>query len=159
TPRTRCNSVSGSGGISSMKRTLLSITQISASRTSAIWLVVRAMMPAKIDTCCAISTVAKATPKMMPKDLLRSPVSILSAIQFMARLLVLRGVLRGRECRLLAQRAQRDRGDMFRDHPRIQLLEHLLADQQRSDGAVAPVKVALADDAEREQDPLRLGRV
>jgi hypothetical protein len=66
-----------------MNRTLESMTQMSASLTSTIWLPVRAMMPAKIDICCDISSVAKVTPKMMPRYLLRSPVSIFSATQFM----------------------------------------------------------------------------
>ena len=46
-----------------------SITQMSASRTSGIWLAVRRMMPMKIDTCCDISSVANATPKIRPKYL------------------------------------------------------------------------------------------
>src|SRR5262245_25730905 len=36
----------------------------------------------KIDTCCDISSVANVTPKTSPKYLLRSPVNIRSAIQF-----------------------------------------------------------------------------
>src|SRR5262245_13089706 len=40
-------------------------------------------MPMKIDTCWVISKVAKVTPKISPRYLLRSPVSIRSAIQFM----------------------------------------------------------------------------
>src|SRR5262249_11970458 len=40
-------------------------------------------MPMKIDTCCVIKSVAKVTPKMSPRYLLRSPVSIRSAIQVM----------------------------------------------------------------------------
>src|SRR5262245_35584264 len=36
----------------------------------------------KIDTCCDISSVANVPPKTSPKYLLRSPVSIRSAIQF-----------------------------------------------------------------------------
>src|SRR5262245_31948926 len=38
----------------------------------------------KIDTCCDISSVANVTPKTSPKYLLRSPVNILSAIQFIS---------------------------------------------------------------------------
>src|SRR5262245_64332765 len=36
-----------------------------------------------IDTCCVMSRVANVTPKISPRYLLRSPVSIRSAIQFM----------------------------------------------------------------------------
>src|SRR5262249_31804785 len=61
------------------------MTQMSASRTSRIWLPVRVRMPMKIDTCCDIKRVAKLTPKIRPRYLLRSPVSIRSAIQFMER--------------------------------------------------------------------------
>src|SRR2546430_413849 len=60
------------------------MTQMSASRTSRIWLPVRVRMPMKIDTCWVISSVAKVTPKTRPKYLLRSPVSMRSAIQLMA---------------------------------------------------------------------------
>src|SRR5262245_10333733 len=57
------------------------MTQMSASRTSRIGFPVRVRMPMKIDTCCVIRSVANVTPKMSPRNLLRSPVSILSAIQ------------------------------------------------------------------------------
>src|SRR5262249_42307845 len=57
------------------------MTQMSASRTSRIGFPVRFRMPMKIDTCCVIRSVANVTPKMSPRNLLRSPVSILSAIQ------------------------------------------------------------------------------
>ena len=60
------------------------MTQMSQSEMSRIWLVVRAKMPTKIDTCWAISTVANITPKTMPRYLARSPVSILNAIQVTA---------------------------------------------------------------------------
>ena len=43
------------------------------------------MIPAKMEICWVISTVAKLTPKIRPRYLLRSPVSILRAIQFMVR--------------------------------------------------------------------------
>src|SRR5439155_1980997 len=60
------------------------MTQMSASRTSRIWLAVRRMMPAKMDTCWDMSRVAKPTPKISPRYLLRSPVSMRSATQFIA---------------------------------------------------------------------------
>src|SRR5882672_3237023 len=41
-------------------------------------------MPMKIDTCCVMSSVANVTPKISPRYLLRSPVSIRSAIQVMS---------------------------------------------------------------------------
>src|SRR5262249_13419614 len=62
------------------------MTQTSASRTSRIWLPVRVRMPMKIDTCCVMSSVANVTPKMSPKYLLRSPVSIRRASQFITRI-------------------------------------------------------------------------
>jgi hypothetical protein len=51
---------------------------------SRIWLVVRSMMPQKMAACSAISTQAKVMPIMIAQYLLRSPVSILSAIQYMS---------------------------------------------------------------------------
>ena len=36
----------------------------------------------KIETCCVINSVANVTPKISPRNLLRSPVSIRNAIQF-----------------------------------------------------------------------------
>src|SRR5262249_52430098 len=65
------------------------MTQISASRTSRIGFPVRVRMPMKIDTCCVIRSVANVTPKMSPRNLLRSPVSIRSAIQLIPALLSL----------------------------------------------------------------------
>src|SRR5262245_48599741 len=41
------------------------------------------MIPKKIEVCCAINSEANATPKMIPKYLFRSPVSIFKAVQFM----------------------------------------------------------------------------
>src|SRR5215475_11402469 len=60
------------------------MTQTSESRTSRIWFPVRVRMPMKIDTCWVMSSVAKVTPKTRPRYLLRSPVSMRSAIQVMA---------------------------------------------------------------------------
>ena len=48
-----------------------------------IWLAVRLMIPAKIEICCDINTVANAIPNTMPRYLVRSPISIFSATQFM----------------------------------------------------------------------------
>src|SRR5262245_43496240 len=62
------------------------MTQMSASRTSRMGFPVRVRMPMKIDTCCVIRSVANVTPKMSPRNLLRSPVSIRSAIQLMPAL-------------------------------------------------------------------------
>ena len=42
-------------------------------------------MPMKTETCCDIRNVAKLMPKMSPKYLVRSPVSILIASQFIVR--------------------------------------------------------------------------
>src|SRR5437899_931731 len=62
----------------------------------------------KIDACCAMSSAAKATPAMMPRYLARSPVSIFSAIQFMA---LNRPELTKYGCRLQHQHsAQTDEG-------------------------------------------------
>jgi hypothetical protein len=55
------------------------MTQMSASRASRIWLAVRNISPAKIETWFDISIVEKAMPKMSPMYLARSPNSILSA--------------------------------------------------------------------------------
>src|SRR5437868_2265391 len=63
-----------------------SMTQRSAPSTSRICDTVFHIKPQKIDACWAISSAAKVTPKTMPKNLARSPVSILSAIQLMRRL-------------------------------------------------------------------------
>ena len=37
-----------------------------------------------MDACCAINSAAKVTPETMPRNFARSPMSIFSAIQFMA---------------------------------------------------------------------------
>jgi len=58
------------------------MTQISASRTSWIWLVVRHMMLPKIEAWWAISIEATLMAKINPTYLLRSPVSILTATKF-----------------------------------------------------------------------------
>jgi hypothetical protein len=71
-----------SGSISSTKRSRRSMTQISASRTSWIWLVVRFMSPAKIEAWCAISIDAKLMVKTSPRYLDRSPVSMRIATKF-----------------------------------------------------------------------------
>src|SRR6516164_8830896 len=62
--------------------------QMSASWTSLIWLAVRSMIPRKMETCCVIKSVAKVTPKISPRYLERSPVSIFSAIPYMGALRV-----------------------------------------------------------------------
>jgi hypothetical protein len=41
------------------------------------------MIPQKIDICCAIKSDANATPKIIPKNFVRSPVNIRNAIQDM----------------------------------------------------------------------------
>ena len=64
------------------------MTQISASRTSWIWLVVRHMMLPKIEAWWAISIEATLMAKINPTYLLRSPVSIFTATKFMRLLLV-----------------------------------------------------------------------
>src|SRR5262245_30369014 len=48
---------------------------------SRTWLVVSSIRPQKIEACWAMSTVAKATPKMMARYLPRLPVSIRKATQ------------------------------------------------------------------------------
>src|SRR5262249_44490131 len=48
------------------------------------------MIPRKMETCCVIKSVAKVTPKINPRYLPRSPVSIFSAIQYIAGSFVLR---------------------------------------------------------------------
>src|SRR5262245_2049010 len=61
-----------------------SITQKSGSRTSSTWLAVRLIMPTKMEVCCAMSSTPKATPKIVPRYLARSPVSIFQATHLMA---------------------------------------------------------------------------
>ena len=70
--------------MSSMNWTLASMTQMSAPWMSRIWLVVNSISPQKIEACCAISSAANVTPRMMPKNLARLPVSIFNATQPMA---------------------------------------------------------------------------
>src|SRR5215510_3669421 len=83
TPRTRMRSVSLSALVCSKYSVLASITQISASVTSAIWLPVRLRIPAKMDVWFSNRNVQKAMVKISPRYLARSPVSILSATKFM----------------------------------------------------------------------------
>src|SRR5215208_2719556 len=75
---------------------------------SRIWLVVKSIRPQKIEACCAINSAANVTPRMMPKNLARLPVSIFSATQPMASASLLL---------LIAQdsfdAAQRQLGNMF----------------------------------------------
>src|SRR5262245_41580578 len=59
------------------------MTHMSASRTSRIGLVVRRMTPTKREVCWAMSRVAKAPPKTIPRYLTLSPVNIFQAIQLM----------------------------------------------------------------------------
>ena len=73
--------------MSSKNCTFGSMTQMSAPWMSRIWPVVCSIRPQKIDACCAIKSDANAMPRMMPRYLPRLPVSILSAIQFIAFLL------------------------------------------------------------------------
>src|SRR5215471_7710040 len=60
----------------------LSMTQMSASVTSRIWLVVRFMIPAKIELWFSRRNVEKAIAKISPIYFARSPVSILRATKF-----------------------------------------------------------------------------
>src|SRR5499426_3605339 len=83
TPRTRMRSVSLSDLVCSTYSFLASITQSSASVTSAIWLPVRLRIPAKMDVWFSNRNVQKAMVKIRPRYLARSPVSILSATKFM----------------------------------------------------------------------------
>ena len=70
--------------MSSTNCTLGSMTQMSAPSMSRIWLVVLRIRPQKDRRSAGRSSSdAKATPKMMPRYLVRSPVSIFRAIQFM----------------------------------------------------------------------------
>src|SRR5437879_4793770 len=153
------------------------MTQRSASRTSRIWLPVRVRMPMKIETCCAINRVAKVTPKIRPRYLLRSPVSMRSAIQFMAppasvhlsaslippRSERAEGTLfrrpRGLPCfrsafrwpplgLLQTQRGQTELGNMLRQERGIIPAVLLFADQHRDDGLGQPVKAAVANNTE-----------
>src|SRR5262249_50043937 len=59
-----------------------SITQIRASRTSLIWLLVRSMMPTKIELWWDIRKVENAMAKIRPRYLARSPVNICQATKF-----------------------------------------------------------------------------
>src|SRR6516162_6418371 len=59
------------------------MTQISAPWISRIWLVVFLISPQKIELCWAMSSAAKLTPNTIPKYFALSPISILSATQFM----------------------------------------------------------------------------
>src|SRR6516225_3095203 len=59
------------------------MTQIPASRTSMIWLVVRCISPAKMEACCEIRNEAKAMEKMRLIYMALSPVSIFQATKFM----------------------------------------------------------------------------
>src|SRR5262249_23695935 len=65
TPRTRSSWVSVIGSISSTYSTRGSMTQMSASLASRIWLAVRNIRPEKIATWFDISIVEKAMPKIM----------------------------------------------------------------------------------------------
>src|SRR6266542_888813 len=85
TPRTRVRSVSLRALVCSKYSVLGSITQISASVRSAIWLPVRLRMPAKMDVWFCSRNVQKAMVKIRPRYLARSPVSILRATKFMVR--------------------------------------------------------------------------
>src|SRR5215831_2467249 len=82
TPRTRYKSSSVRAFTSSKYCVLRSITQRLASDTSMIWLVVRRMIPAKIELWCDIRKVENATAKMRPRYLARSPRSICTATKF-----------------------------------------------------------------------------
>src|SRR5262245_23411450 len=82
TPRTRVRSVSFSAFVCSKYSVLGSITQMSASVTSAIWLPVRLRIPAKMELWFSSRKVQKAIVKTSPRYLARSPVSILSATKF-----------------------------------------------------------------------------
>src|SRR5262249_54905657 len=61
-----------------------SITQMSASVTSKIWLAVRPTTPAKIELWFSSRKDAKAIAKISPRYLARSPISILTATKFMS---------------------------------------------------------------------------
>src|SRR5215831_12912575 len=87
TPRTRARSVSLSALVCSKYSVFESITQMSASVTSAIWLPVRLRIPAKIEVWFSSRNVQKAMVKMRPRYLARSPVNILSAMKFILALL------------------------------------------------------------------------
>ena len=65
-----------------------SITQTSASVTSRIWLAVRFRMLVKIEVWFSSRNVQKAIAKTRPKYLARSPVSMRSAMKFMAATLL-----------------------------------------------------------------------
>src|SRR5262249_5749053 len=78
-------SVSLSALVCSKYSVLASITQISASVISAIWLPVRLRIPAKMDVWFSRRNVQKAMVKTRPRYLARSPVSILSATKFIRR--------------------------------------------------------------------------
>src|SRR5215469_504308 len=93
TPRTRYRSSSVRAFTSSKYCVLRSITQRLASGTSIIWLVVRRMIPAKIELWCDIRKVEKATAKIRPRYLARSPRSICSATKFIRKPLFLNRLL------------------------------------------------------------------
>src|SRR5262245_44468902 len=112
--------------------------------------VVRPMMLTKMDTWCEMSSDANPTPKMIPRYLARSPVSILSAIQIMAG-----SGLRfsGRRARLdrLAESAQREVGDVVGHDVGAQSLHQLAAEQGLADRPILPVVQALPDNAEADE--------
>ena len=116
---------------------------------SRIWLVVCSIRPQKIDACCAINSAAKATPRMMPRYLPRLPVSILSAIQFIAC------ALRARWHRL-PLRVRIDRRQRKSRHVLGQLVDVVArvlvaVDQIANDRIGNVIEQALADDAERRE--------
>src|SRR5207253_10472293 len=131
----------------------------------------------------AINSVAKVTPKIRPRYLLRSPVSMRSAIQFMAppasvnlsaflipprseraegtlfrrarALACFRSAFRRRPWGLLqTQRGQTELGNMLRQERGIIPAVLLFADQHGDDGLGQPVKEALANNAEANQPAL-----
>src|SRR5207237_6312971 len=68
----------------SMELTSVSMTQTSIPLMFRIWLVVSIMIPQKIDICWDMSSAANVTPKTIPRNLVRSPTSIWSAVQITA---------------------------------------------------------------------------